>query len=125
MHNLRRLALCVLLLGCNQERNKSIEAMNMGVQAGAQKLYDRAITHLQQALAFDPMNDQAHYNLGVVYKDQKKWAEAIASFENAAKYAPDNPSYQYELGTASLGADGKVQRRRCRLPQGDRRELAF
>ena len=94
MHNLRRLALCgVLLLGCNQERNKSIEAMNMGVQAGAQKLYGPAVSNLQQALAFDPTNDQAHYNLGVVYKDQKKWAEAIASFENAAKYAPDNPSY--------------------------------
>ena len=52
MHNLKRWAFCLLLLGgCNQERNKSIEAMNQGVEAGRQKLFDRAISQLQQAIS--------------------------------------------------------------------------
>ena len=34
MHNLKRWAFCLLLLGgCNQERNKSIEAMNQALKA--------------------------------------------------------------------------------------------
>jgi len=100
-HNLKRWAVCLLLLGaCNQERNKSIEAMNQGVEAGRQKLHDRAISHLQQAIAIDPTNEQAHYNLGVVYKDQKKWNEAASAFEQAVKYASDSPTYHYELASA-------------------------
>ena len=53
MHNLKRWAFCLLLLGCNQERNKSIEAMNQGVEAGRQKLFERAISQLQQAISLD------------------------------------------------------------------------
>ena len=102
MHNLKRWAFCLLLLGCNQERNKSIEAMNQGVEAGRQKLYDRAISQLQQAISLDPSNDQAYYNLGVIYKDQKKPTDAAGAFENAVKHASDNPSYHYELASALL-----------------------
>ena len=55
MKDLSRWALCLLLVaGCNQERNKSIEAMNAGVEAGRQKLYDRAISQMQQAISIDP-----------------------------------------------------------------------
>ena len=108
MYNLKRWALCLLLVGssqgCNQERNKSIEAMNQGVEAGRQKLFERSISHLQQAIALDPTNEQAYYNLGVVYKDQKKWPEAIGAFENAVKNASDNASYHYELALANQEA---------------------
>ena len=84
MHNLKRWAFCLLLLGCNQERNKSIEAMNQGVEAGRQKLFERAISQLQQAISLDASNDQAYYNLGIIYKDQKKLAEAGDTAESEA-----------------------------------------
>ena len=53
MRNLLKWALCATVmwpLGCNQERNKSIELMNHGVEMGRQKLFDRAVSDLNQAL---------------------------------------------------------------------------
>lgn len=89
-----------LLVGCTQERNKSIELMNRGVEAGRQKLFERAITELKQAAATDPTNHLAHFNLGMVYKDQKKWPEAVTAFSEALKYEGDNTNYRYELANA-------------------------
>ena len=91
MHNLRRLALWRAAPGRLQSGAQQVyRGDEHGRPGWSAEALRRAITHLQQALAFDPTNDRAHYNLGMVYKDQKKWSEAIASFENAAKYAPDN-----------------------------------
>ena len=44
----------LLATGCFQERNKSIEMMNRGVEAGRQKLYDSAIRDLKSATTIDP-----------------------------------------------------------------------
>src|SRR5579883_1998859 len=103
MRNLLIGAFCLSLAaapGCNQERNKSIELMNQGVEMGRQKLYDRAINELKQSVQLDPSNAMAYYNLGVVYKDMKKWPEAADAFAEAVKLEGDNPSYRYELGYA-------------------------
>ena len=94
MRNLLSWALCLTVLGCNQERNKSIELMNHGVEMGRQKLYDRAVTDLKQAVTVDPSNDLAHFNLGIVYKDQKKWPDAANAFADAVKFSGDNASYR-------------------------------
>lgn len=100
MRNVILTAICLGLLGCNQERNKSIELMNHGVEMGRQKLYERAVNDLKQAVTIDPTNDLAHFNLGVVYKDQKKWTEAAGAFADAVKNNSDNASYHYELASA-------------------------
>src|SRR3954447_14913506 len=99
-HCLLALVLPVILAGCYQERNKSIELMNHGVEMGRQKLYDSAIRDLQQAIQIDPTNAAASFNLGVVYKDQRKWDKAAENFAAAVKYDGDNPALHYELGSA-------------------------
>ncbi len=104
MRNLLKWALCLtlpmIMIGCNQERNKSIELMNHGVEMGRQKLFDRAVSDLRQAVLIDPGNDLAYFNLGIVLKDQKKWSEAVSAFADAVKNSGDNQSYRYELGSA-------------------------
>lgn len=98
---MRRIIVAALLLaGCYQERNKSIEMMNRGVEAGRQKLYDTAIKELKSAVQIDPTNAAAHYNMGIIYKDQKKWADASSAFAEALKYDQGNQALHYELGSA-------------------------
>src|SRR5688572_28170524 len=92
----------VVACGCYQERNKSIELMNHGVEMARQKLYDSAVRDLKQAISVDPTNAAAHYNLGIVYKDMKKWPDAATEFAEAKKYDPGNPALNYELGSALL-----------------------
>ena len=90
----------VMLAGCYQERNKSIELMNQGVEMARQKLYDSAIRDLKQAVTVDPANAAAYYNLGLVYKDMKKWTDAAGAFQEALKTDDANPALHYELGNA-------------------------
>ena len=92
----------VLIAGCFQERNRSIELMNHGVEMGRQKLYDSAIRDLKQAIATDPTNAAAHYNLGIIYKDMKKWPDAQNEFSESLKFDVGNPALHYELGSAYL-----------------------
>ncbi len=94
------LVAAALLAGCYQERNKSIEYMNKGVEFGRQKIYDSAINNLKLATQTDPTNAAAYYNLGLVYKDQKKWTDASSAFSDAIKYDGENPALHYELGSA-------------------------
>ena len=78
-----------LLSGCvNEQRNKSIEAMNKGVEAGRQKLYDTATRNLKLATDLDPTNTLAWANQGAVYKDMRKWEECAKAFAEASKLEP-------------------------------------
>ena len=95
------------LTGCYQERNKSLEVMNKGVELGRQKLFDSSIAELKRSITIDPSNAAAYYNMGVVYKDQKKWSDAASAFSDAIKYDSDNPALHYELGAVYL-EDKKV-----------------
>src|SRR5215831_8561321 len=99
MRKLVTVGICLVAAGCFQERNKSIEMMNQGVEAGRQKLYDTAVNKLKQATTIDPTNAAAYYNLGLVYKDQKKWSDAESAFRDSLKYDTDNPALHYELGS--------------------------
>src|SRR5258707_957776 len=92
----------LVLSACNQDRNRSIEVMNHGVEMGRQKLYDSAVRDLKQAVTIDPTNGQAYYNLRIVYKDQKKWSDAAQAFSDALKFDGSNPALHYELGSALL-----------------------
>src|SRR5262249_28248082 len=94
-------------MGCYQERNKSIELMNRGVEMGRQKLYDSAVRDLKQAITVDPTNAAAHYNLGIIYKDMKKWSDAASEFSEALKFDVANPALYYERGSVNL-EDKKV-----------------
>ena len=93
--------------GCYEQRNKSIELMNHGVEMGRQKLYDSAVRDLKQAISVDPTNAAAHFNLGVVFKDMKKWSDAASEYGEAIKYDVGNPALFYERGSVLL-EDRKV-----------------
>src|SRR5262245_5277094 len=100
---MRRLILCAALVaagGCNQERNKSIEMMNKGVEEGRQKLYESALRDLKQSVTIDPSNAAAYYNMGIIYKDERKWSDAADAFTSALRMDADNPALHYELGNA-------------------------
>ena len=90
----------ILGSGCYENRNKSIELMNEGVEAGRQKLYDTAVRKLKLAAETDPTNYKAWSNLGMIYKDQKKWDEAANAFTKATELHNDDASFHYELGLA-------------------------
>jgi tetratricopeptide (TPR) repeat protein len=89
---------------CSQERIKSIELANRGVDEFKNNLYDSAEKDLKQAIQTDPTYVVAHYNLGKVFQKQRKWDKAIESFESAVQREPGNANYQYDLGEAYLEA---------------------
>jgi tetratricopeptide (TPR) repeat protein len=86
--------------GCFENRNKSIEFMNQGVEAAKQKLYSTAERQLKLASDTDPSNYLAWSNLGEVEEDQKKWDEAVKAFSEAVKLQDGNATYHYKLGLA-------------------------
>ena len=84
---------------------------NAGVSAYRAKNLERALTHLQAALATDDLQLQewtfynlgnTHYRLGEEEKDLKKriqsWEEAITSFESALKLDPKDQDATANLG---------------------------
>lgn len=86
--------------GCYENRNKSIQLMNEGVELGKQKLYGTGVPKLKQATEVDPTNHLAWFNLGILYKDQRKWDDAASAFSQACKLQDANATYHYELGAS-------------------------
>lgn len=106
-------AALLLLGGCYENRNKSIELMNRGVEMARQKLYDSALRDLKAATETDPSNYVAWANLGAVFKDQKKWEDCAGAFAQASKLQDGNAEYHYEWGNAlqeaKKNAEAKLQ----------------
>jgi tetratricopeptide (TPR) repeat protein len=103
MHAFKKIAIGLILVGaggCYENRNKSIEFMNRGVEMGRQKLYDSAVRDLKLAAETDPSNHLAWFNLGIVQKDQKHWDDAVTAFSRAAELESGNAGYHYELAEA-------------------------
>lgn len=102
---MKLLASCLVVLGlagCGQQRNRSIELMNQGVQAFNNKLYDTAEKKLVEAITVDPSNELAHQNLGKVYQEQRKWEKASEAFNEALKHDTQNAQLHYDLGWSYL-----------------------
>jgi len=59
-------------------------------------LYNRALTHLAQAIKLDPENPQYYFNLGQVHFQMGNYGQALDSFAQAIKFGPDNPEH-YKL----------------------------
>lgn len=55
---------------------------------------------LEQAVAVDPKNPEAHFYLGLTLLNQNKPEEAAQQLENATSLAPSNSEYQRILGDA-------------------------
>src|SRR4051794_28307670 len=85
-------------LTCDQNKQESIKAMNMGVEAASTKSYATAEKELDRALTLDPENHKAAYALGLIFVDQRKWDKAQDSFEKALKNNKDDAMYHYNLG---------------------------
>jgi spermidine synthase len=58
---------------------------------------DQAYQALQNCLALDPYNFQAHLNLGSLLLTQKKWAEGRQHLEFVRRYFPDSDAGTYPL----------------------------
>ncbi|MBZ5659807.1 MAG: fused MFS/spermidine synthase [Acidobacteriia bacterium] len=58
---------------------------------------DEAEKAMQQALALDPYNYQAHVGLAQLFADRKKWAEARQQLEFVRQYFPDEDAAIYPL----------------------------
>ncbi len=94
------LACTVLSAGnCSQDRVKSMEANNAGVEQFKRKLYPDAIRELQRAIAIDGTNEEAFHNLALVYMETENWRAAAQNLSRAISLSPSKARYHYELGT--------------------------
>src|SRR5262245_40630658 len=100
MQKFMALLAALALLGCNENRNKSIQLMNEGVKKFQNRLFESAERDLQAAIQIDRENILAHYNLGKVYQEQRKWNEAADEFSKAVTGDANNPTYHYDLAYA-------------------------
>jgi len=66
---------------------------------------EKAIDLIQQSIALDPKNPQAHYRLGVVYAYSNRFDEAASYFEQTIKYDPSFLKAYINLG----GVYGKLE----------------
>lgn len=91
-----------LVLGagnCSQDRVKSMEANNAGVEQFKRKLYPQAIRELQRAIAIDSTNEAAFHNLALVYMETENWRLAAQNLSRAIALSANKARYHYELGT--------------------------
>ena len=58
---------------------------------------DEARRAMQEALALDPYNYQAHVGLGQLFTSRKKWAEARQQLEFVRQYFPDEEAGIYTM----------------------------
>jgi superkiller protein 3 len=112
-------AVVLAALGCNEQRNKSIELMNSGVEKYKNRLFDSAERDMQAAIQVDPTNVLAHYNLGKVLEEEKKWNDAASEFEKAIVGDANNGNYHYDLGHACQEA-GKLDQAEKELQEAVR-----
>lgn len=85
---------------CSQDRVKSMEANNAGVDQYKRKLFPQAIRDLQRAVAIDATNEEAFHNLALVYMETENWRAAAQNLSRAIGLSPSKARYHYELGTA-------------------------
>lgn len=96
------------------DANKSIEAMNEGVEAFNAGSPVEAEKKFQSAVSLYKDNHRAWYNLGQVRDSRKKFAEAAEAYENAVKIEGNDPMYHYRLGKA-LYLAGKIDKAQTHL----------
>lgn len=94
----------VFLIGgnCSRTRVESINLMNEGVQAAAQKRYLEASEKLERATAVDPTNDQAFWNLAIVHIEMNKFERARDDLQRAIAANPEVAGYHEKLGTVQM-----------------------
>jgi tetratricopeptide (TPR) repeat protein len=64
---------------------------------GALRRYDRALEHLNRAIALDPLNVEAYHNRAVIHERQGNREAAIEDYRTALRYQP-----QYEPSRQAL-----------------------
>ncbi len=95
----------------SRDRVRSIKRMNEGIELSKKNNTAGAEKALQEAVAIDKTNAQAHFNLGKIYRKQKKWIDAEKAFQSSIEAMADSPNgkYWYEMGAvqaAQGNADG-------------------
>jgi tetratricopeptide (TPR) repeat protein len=103
-------------LTCDQQKQKAIKHMNLGVEAANSQSFATAEKELETAMSLDPENHRAAYALGQVYIEQRKWEQAEGALETAVKFNPRDAMYQYHLGHARYEL-GKLDQARLALEE--------
>lgn len=89
-------------LTCDQDKQQSIEHMNLGVEAANEQAFQTAEKEFKTAADLDPTNHLAAYQLGQVLVKQEKWDKAAEALSTAVKFNDGDPMYHYHLGHAYL-----------------------
>ena len=94
------IALPLVILGCNQERNESIRLMNKGLQLIKREKLTEGLALLGNAADVDPTNDRAFYYQGLVFEQKlANFQKAEAAYRRAIEISGDNVDYHYHLGS--------------------------
>ena len=93
------LLVAVAAVGCNRERNQSIQLMNKGIAQFNLNDTTGAVVALNQATSVDPTNDAAFYYRGLLkYQRTSDYPEAVKDFKKAIEVNGENHLYHYHLG---------------------------
>ncbi len=103
------LLLAFTTIGCNQEINASIRAMNEGIAATENKNYEEALGHLKTATGAYAQNHEAWYAMGQIYHRQRKWEEAAKAFAEAVRHSQSEAMYHMALGITLYEGEKRKQ----------------
>lgn len=93
------LILMISVTGCNQARTESIRHMNQGVESFQHGNLSKAISHLEDAVKADPVNDQAWYYMGLIqYQRMNAPEKGATNLRKAIEINGENHEYHYHLG---------------------------
>ena len=103
-----RAGLCVFFSWLAATRSAKVDRGDECCRGGRQKLYDRAISQMQQAISIDPANDQAHYN---PRRDLQGSPRASVPSEQAVQVRERQPQLSLRLASAYFEAKKLEQAR--------------
>lgn len=96
------LFVCLSGGNCSRERVESLNVMNEGVVAAAQKRYPDAVELLQRSAVIDATNDQAIWNLAIVHMEMQNFQAARDDLRRALDANPNVAGYHEKLGTVLM-----------------------
>jgi len=84
----------------------------------------KAVEHMEKAVAWDPNSPPFHHDLALIHSSTGNTAKAIQKLQDAIKLAPNEARYRYELGLA-FSESGDLEQTVAALREAVRIEPSF
>ncbi len=102
VRNFVLLILLVFFASCADNKERSLEKVDKGIDMMYQMKKEKAKAYFEEAIKLDPGNAEAYYHLANYYTDRQEYKKAIELFDKALKINPQFANAWYGRGMAKF-----------------------